>query len=179
MVDGKGDPNSAEFQQAVELLYGLSFTIKMSKKKEQEPRGYFDYVILPLEGLWWISQGGFSFTQRENWLWTVMIRQPEFVDGEVFKWAQEALVRKKPELAVGKAGFQTFHEGLCVQCLHSGPYATEPETMAKLEAFMRAEGWRDLVGAGGKHHEIYLSDPRKAKPESMKTVLRHPVKRYE
>jgi len=179
MVDGKGDPNSVEFQQAVELLYGLSFTIKMSKKKGQEPQGYFDYVIPPLEGLWWISQGGFSFEQRENWLWTVMIRQPEFVDGEVFKWAQEALVKKKPELAMEKAGFQTFHEGLCVQCLHIGPYATEPETMTQMEEFMRTEGWRDLVGAGGKHHEIYLSDPRKAKPESMKTVLRHPVKRSE
>lgn len=179
MVNGKGDPNSAEFQQAVELLYGLSFTIKMSKKKGREPQGYFDYVVLPLEGLWWIADGKFSFEQRENWLWTAMIRQPEFVDGEVFQWAQEALDEKKPGLAVEKAKLEAFHEGFCLQCLHIGPFATEPETMSRMEKCIRDEGLQDLVGAGGKHHEIYLSDPRKVKPEKKKTVLRHPVKRLE
>lgn len=176
MVDGGGDPNSSEFEKAVELLYGLSFAIKMSKMKGNQPEGYFEYVVPPLEGLWWIDGCDFSFEQRENWRWTAMIRQPEFVTPEVFAWACSELSRKKPELSCQGARFETFAEGLCVQAMHLGPYATEPETMLKVTAFMAANNLTDLVGKGGKHHEIYLSDPRKAKPEGMKTVLRHPVR---
>lgn len=176
MVDGSGDPNGPEFPKAVEVLYGLSFAIKMSKMKGNQPEGYFEYVVPPLEGLWWITGGGFSFEQRENWLWTVMIRQPEFVTPEVFAWACSELSRKKPQLPASGARFETFAEGLCVQAMHLGPYATEPETMLRMTDFMAANNLKDRVGnGGGKHHEIYLSDPRKAKPESMKTVLRHPV----
>lgn len=176
MVDGSGDPNNnPAFQQATELLYGLSYTIKMSKKKGRQPEGYFEYVVPPLEGLWWIEEGSFSFEQRDNWKWTLMIRQPEFVNEELVQWATEELRRKKPELATEKARFATFDEGLCVQIMHIGPYATEPETMKKVEAFLLEHGLRDRLTDGGKHHEIYLSDPRKARPETMKTVLRHPV----
>lgn len=175
MVDGSGDPNGPEFLKAVEVLYGLSFAIKMSKMKGNQPEGYFEYVVPPLEGLWWITGSCFSFEQRENWMWTAMIRQPEFVTTDVFTWARDELNRKKPELSSQGARFETFTEGLCVQAMHLGPYATEPETMLKLKAFMAANNLTDQVGNGGKHHEIYLSDPRKAKPESMKTVLRHPV----
>ncbi|MBA2134139.1 GyrI-like domain-containing protein [Hydrogenispora sp. UU3] len=176
MVDGSGDPNNnPAFQQATELLYGLSYTIKMSKKKGRQPEGYFEYVVPPLEGLWWIEEGSFSFEQRDNWKWTLMIRQPEFVNEELVQWATEELRRKKPELAPEKARFATFDEGLCVQIMHIGPYATEPETMKKVEAFLLEHGLRDRLTDGGKHHEIYLSDPRKARPETMKTVLRHPV----
>lgn len=178
MVDGVGDPNSVVFQNAVELLYGICFTIKMSKMKGNQPEGYFDYVVPPLEGLWWISGGGFSFEQRDNWLWTVMLRQPDFVTPEVFAWACQELHRKKPKLRVEAARFEPFTEGLCVQVMHLGPYSTEPETMQKVEGFMAANNLIDKVGhLGGKHHEIYLSDPRKCKPDTMKTVLRHPVKR--
>lgn len=176
MVDGSGDPNnSPEFQHATELLYGLSYTIKMSSKKGLEPKGFFDYVVPPLEGLWWIDEGSFSFEMRDNWKWTLMIRQPDFVDHEVFQWAVRELTRKKPELAAEKARFEAFEEGLCVQIMHIGPYSAEPETMEKIEAFLKENGLRNRFSSGGKHHEIYLSDPRKSKPETMKTVLRHPV----
>jgi hypothetical protein len=176
MVDGCGDPNNnQEFQEAVELLYGLSYIIKMSKSKGKQPEGYFEYVVPPLEGLWWVDKGGFSLEKRENWKWTLLIRQPEFVTQEVFEWAGRELIRKKPKFALENARLETFTEGLCVQILHIGPYAAEPETMKKLENFIEKEGLKDRLGLGGKHHEIYLSDPRKSKPESMKTVLRHPV----
>lgn len=176
MIDGNGDPNNnREFQQATELLYGLSYTIKMSKMKDNQPPGYFEYVVPPLEGLWWIEGGQFSLEIRENWLWNLMIRQPEFVDNEFFLWAASELSNKKPELPIKKVRLESFTEGVCVQIMHIGPYATEPESMLKMEDFMRSQGLRDLVGQGSKHHEIYLSDPRKAKPDSMKTVLRHPV----
>lgn len=176
MVDGKGDPNnSTDFQQAVELLYGLSYTIKMSKKKGKEPAGYFEYVVPPLEGLWWVNDEFFSLEHRDNWLWTIMIRQPDFVTNDFFAWAKAEFKKKKTDLTVEKARFETYTEGLCVQSLHLGPFATEPNTMKKIEAFIQDEGLVDLVAKGGKHHEIYLSDPRKAKPENMKTVLRHPV----
>ncbi|HBC94998.1 MAG TPA: transcriptional regulator [Pelotomaculum sp.] len=177
MVDGQGDPNNnPDFQQAVELLYGLSFTIKMSKMKGRQPDGYFEYVVPPLEGLWWIGSGEFSFEQRGNWLWTLMIRQPEFVTADFFEWARVEL-KKKKALPVERARFAAFTEGLCVQIMHVGPYATEPETMEKIDTFIKANALESKVGRGGKHHEIYLSDPRKAKPESMKTVLRCPVER--
>lgn len=178
MVDGKGDPNSnPNFQRAIELLYSLSFTIKMSKVKGRQPDGVTEYVVPPLEGLWWIDNGDFSFEQRDNWTWTLMIRQPEFVTTDFFKPICSELKSKKPEMSVDRARFETFHEGLCVHMMHVGPFVTEPETMEKIDAFIKTNGLKDRVGNGGKHHEIYLSDPRKAKPESMKTVLRHPVER--
>ena len=178
MVDGTGDPNgNAVFQQAVELLYGLSYTIKMSKMKGNQPEGYFEYVVPPLEGLWWIDEGKFSLEVRDNWKWTLMIRQPEFVNEKVFQWACDELARKKPELDTGKARFEAFEEGLCVQIMHIGPFSTEPETVKKMDAFILQQGLKDKLTSGGKHHEIYLSDFRKCKPENMKTVLRHPVER--
>jgi hypothetical protein len=176
MVDGRGDPNnSAGFQQAIELLYALSFTIKMSKMKGNQPDGYYEYVVPPLEGLWWIDNGCFSLDQRENWQWTLMIRQPDFVTPEVGEWARNETGRKKPGLSVEDARLERFEEGLCVQMMHIGPYSDEPDTMEKMHAFIEANGLKDKLGHGGKHHEIYLSDPRKGKPEKMKTVLRHPV----
>jgi hypothetical protein len=180
MVDGTGDPNpdkNPAFQQSVELLYGLSYAIKMSKMKGNQPEGYYEYVIPPLEGLWWIEEGTFSFEKRDNWLWTLMIRQPEFVSEDVFNWACQELIRKKPVLSSHKARFDAFSEGLCVQAMHIGPYSTEPETMKKIEEFLLSEGFKDRLKKDGKHHEIYISDPNKCKPESMKTVLRHPVEK--
>ncbi|OEF97174.1 GyrI-like domain-containing protein [Desulfuribacillus alkaliarsenatis] len=179
MVDGTGDPNNnPEFEHAVEVLYGLSYTIKMSHKKGQQPPGYYEYVVPPLEGLWWIEEGTFCLTERDNWKWTVMIRQPEFVNEEVFQWACKELEKKKPELKLELARFESFAEGLSVQMMHIGPYSTEPETVEIMTEYIKQQGLIDCVGIeGGKHHEIYISDPRKSKPESMKTVLRHPVKR--
>lgn len=177
MTDGSGDPNSGSFQEAVELLYGLSFTIKMSKKRGSQPEGYFEYVVPPLEGLWWIDGGEFSFDKRDNWKYTVMIRQPEFVNEDAFNLACSELKKKKPSLIAENARLETFHEGLCVQIMHTGPYSTEPLSMEKIEDFILKEGLRDTLKAGGKHHEIYISDPRKCRPETMKTVLRHPVEK--
>ncbi len=175
MIDGAGDPSNTEYQLAVGALYALSYTIKMSKMGGSQPQGYFEYVVPPLEGLWWISGGAFDFEKRDNWLWTAMIRQPEFVTTEVFAWAYEECARKKPELDLGKARLETFTEGLCVQMMHLGPYANEPESVALMRTFMAENGLVDETGSERKHHEIYLSDPRKTAAEKLRTVLRHPV----
>jgi hypothetical protein len=177
MVDGTGDPNSEDYQQAVGILYALTFTIKMSKMSGKQPPGYYEYVVPPLEGLWWVSGGAFSFDQRDNWLWTSMIRQPEFVTPAVFDWAVEECGRKKPELELTRARFLSFTEGLCVQVLHVGPYADEPCSVELMKALMVENSLIDETGSERKHHEIYLSDPRKTAQEKLKTVLRHPVAR--
>ncbi|MGI5891802.1 MAG: GyrI-like domain-containing protein [Bacillota bacterium] len=176
MVDGSGDPNNnSEFQQAIALLYGLSFTIKMSKMKGKQPDDYFEYVVPPLEGLWWVEGESFSFSRRDNWKWTLMIRQPDFVSPQFFEWAGSELKEKKPDLPIERSRFAVFEEGLCVQIMHIGPYADEPQTMKKLADFIAEQSLKDLLASGGKHHEIYLSDPTKSRPENIKTVLRHPV----
>lgn len=185
MIDGTGNPNNkaGEYEKAVELLYGLSYTIKMSVKGDQKPEGYFEYVVPPLEGLWWLADNNcMDFTQKDNYGWTSMIRQPEFVTEEVFRWACQEVRKKKPQLDITKARFETLEEGLCVQILHIGPYDEEPQTISKIEDYIKKQHLENDISAilpNGKirrHHEIYLSDPRKAKPEKMKTVIRHPVR---
>lgn len=178
MVDGKGNPNeeNGSFQKAVELLYALSYTIKMSKMGKSVPEGYFEYVVPPLEGLWWFENGApFDFTQKEQFCWTAMIRQPDFVTDAVFAWAC-AEVKEKKQLDVSTAHFEAFTEGLCVQCMHIGSYDKEPETVEKMMRFMEANALKNDIGPTRHHHEIYLSDPRKADPAKWKTVLRYPVK---
>ncbi|TWH57283.1 hypothetical protein DesLBE_1551 [Desulfitobacterium sp. LBE] len=177
MVDGQGDPNpeGGEYQQAVELLYAITYTIKMSKLSGSRPAGYIEYVVPPLEGLWWCRGSAFDLQDRESWLWTSMIRQPEFVTEEVFQWAAAECQRKKPGLDVAKVRFEKFSEGLCVQMMHLGPFADEPASLERMKAFMEQNELVDMTGAERKHHEIYLSDPRKTSPEKLKTVLRHPV----
>jgi hypothetical protein len=173
MVDGSGDPNANPiFESAVSLLYGLCYTIKMSKMNSSKPSGYFDYVVPPLEGLWWVDNGDFSLDKKDNWVWTLMIRQPDFVNPAVFNGACEQLSLKKPELDTSLSRFEEFYEGLCMQALHIGPYSTETETTAGIDSFISSEG---LKYTSGKHHEIYLSDPRRGNPAKLKTVLRHPV----
>lgn len=175
MVDGKGDPNGEDYQKAVELLYGLAYTIKMSYKSEKNIEGYFEYVVPPLEGLWWVDEDEFNLRKKDNWLWTSMIRQPEFVTEEVFNWSLESLKKKKPEIATSKAYLGKFKEGQCVQTMHIGPYADEPVTVKMMQDFMEESNLKDETGRIRKHHEIYLSDPRKTIPSKLKTVLRHPV----
>lgn len=172
MVDGKGDPKGKEYQDAVSLLYALSYTIKM---KGKEFDGYYDYTVFPLEGLWWVDGGAFDFYKRDNWRWISMIRQPEFVTPEMFKWAVELTQKKKPEHDFSKARLEAFNEGLCVQIMHVGPYSDEPATIGKMKEFMEQNGLADMTGIDRKHHEIYLSDPNKTKPEKMNTVIRLPV----
>jgi hypothetical protein len=179
MIDGaieKGSEpgKSPLFAEATQALYGLSYTLKfILKKRKTNP---IDYPVMALEGLWWVEDGMFDITVKDNWFYTLMILQPEVVTAELFEQAREQARKKKGDSpALSQARLEYFEEGLCVQMMHIGPYATEPATIELMRGFMQANGWKDNVGPDGKHHEIYLSDPRKTAPEKMKTVLRHPV----
>lgn len=189
MVAGTGDPNEeeGEYQRAVGILYALTFTIKMSKLSGNQPDGYFEYVVPPLEGLWW-NEGepfdGIVVKDKSAFSWISMIRQPEFVTPETFDWAVAEASRKKPGLDFSLARFETFKEGLCAQVMHKGPYDDEPATIALLDRFIEEQGYETDISAAQeafpvarRHHEIYLGDPRKSKPENMKTVLRHPIRK--
>lgn len=182
-VDGRGDPNtSPAYQEALELLYGLSFTVKMSKMGGETPAGYFDYVVPPLEGLWWTEEPGFDGrgdVDKSKFVWTSLIRQPDFVTEEVFAWAREQLAGKKPGLDLSRARLWRWEEGLCAHVLHVGPYDTEPETIGRLDAFLTEEGYEADFAPGRFHHEIYLGDPRRTAPEKLRTVIRHPVRRRQ
>ena len=181
-VDGKGDPNtSEEYKNALELIYGLSYSIKMSKMGGTLPEGYFDYVVPPLEGLWWGEYGYFDGTNildKNKLRWTSMIRQPDFVTEEVFATAKAALIKKKPvlDVAVATARLIKYAEGLCVQAMHIGSYDDEPATIAEMERFAVENGYAIDIHDTRRHHEIYLSDPRKTAIEKLKTVIRHPIK---
>lgn len=178
-VDGEGDPNtSPEYQRAVQTLYGLSYAIKMSPRNGYTIEGFFDYVVPPLEGLWWggdIDLETMTITDKSKFSWRMMIRQPEFVTEEVFAWAQETLAKKKPELDPSIAKLWRFTEGFCVQVLHIGPYDEEPETVRRMDAWAEGQGYKNDISSTRHHHEIYLSDPRRTAPEKLKTVLRHPI----
>jgi hypothetical protein len=186
IVDGKGDPNTegGEYQKAVQVLYSLSYAIKMGLKASSNvPEGYADYTVLPLEGLWWFGDGvEIDITKKDNYLWSSMIRQPDFITEEIFRAAKETVRRKKPELEVDKARLEVFREGLCVQVMHLGPYDEEPATVLRMEAHMKEQGYIDDIGmltpegSLRKHHEIYLSNPLTTAPSKMKTILRHPVR---
>lgn len=179
MVKGKGDPNTSDsYKEAMEILYGLSFTIKMSKMSGKEPEGYFDYVVPPLEGLWWTEEevfNGYNVGDKDKFCWISMIRQPEFVTEDVFLWAKEILHRKKPELNFTSTRLQSYKEGLCCQVLHMGPYDDEPGTIEKMQLFIEEAGYNEDLDSGRHHHEIYLGDPRRTKPENLRTVIRHPI----
>jgi hypothetical protein len=181
MIDGaieKGyEPgNSSSFQEATQALYGISYTLKFMLKKRKT--NAIDYPVMALEGLWWVEDGVFDIAIKDNWFYRLMIMQPEVITQEIFAEGL-AQVRKKrgDSPALSKLCLISFEEGLCLQTMHIGPYATEPATMERMHAFMQENGYRDCVGSGGKHHEIYLGDPRKADPAKLKTVLRHPIEK--
>jgi hypothetical protein len=171
MVDGSGDPNTAqEYQAALNALYSASYTLKFLIKKEMS----IDYPVMALEGLWWTNDMlEFSMDNKGIWHWTSMIMQPGCVTAELVTRACEELKQKKELPALSKLRFERFHEGLSAQTMHIGPYAAEKPTIEKLHAYIQEHGYE----FNGKHHEIYLGDPRRAAPEKMKTVLRQPVKR--
>ena len=179
MINGKGDPNtSAFYKQAVEVLYGLSYAIKMSKMGSTKSEGYFDYVVPPLEGLWWLEGKPFDGSvlgRKDEFNWVMMIRQPNFVTPDVFETAKLALSKKKPEIVTSIARLEDFAEGLCAQIMHIGSYDDEPPTIAALEAFIKENGFQTQMSGLRQHHEIYLGDPRKTAPEQLKTVIRHPI----
>lgn len=169
MIDGEGDPNRAvAYQQAVEALFAVSFTIKFMVKKREPAR---DYGVMPLEGLWWAGgKEPFSLDDRDAWEWTAMIMQPEELARVLFEKARDEVVRKKDLPALSEMRFEPLHEGLAAQTMHLGPYAEEGPTVERIHAFMQERSLRP----SGKHHEIYLSDPRKTAPEKLRTVIRQP-----
>lgn len=178
-VRGKGDPNeeNGAYKQAIGLLYGVAYTIKMSKKGDHRIEGYFDFVVPPLEGFW--QQEGtatIDYAHKENFEWVSLIRLPDFVTKADFDWAvREATIKKKQDFSAVE--FLTIEEGLCVQCMHTGPYDNEPETVTAMDAFLAENGYANDITDTRWHHEIYLSDVRKTAPEKLKTVIRHPIKK--
>lgn len=178
-VRGSGDPNEegGAYKESIGLLYGIAFTIKMSKKGDHQIEGYFDFVVPPLEGFWW-QEGivGIDYTHKEDFKWISVIRLPDFVTKEDFDWAvKEATIKKKTDFS--KAEFFTYDEGLCVQCMHIGAYDDEPRTVALMHKFMESEGYALDITDKRLHHEIYLSDASRITPERLKTVIRHPIRR--
>ncbi len=172
MIDGKGDPNtSQEYQKAIEALYAVSYTLKfMSKKGPDE----LDYVVMPLEGLWWADDmSEFSVEAKDDWFWTSMIMQPKHIIDEMFAVAVETVRKKKNPAALDKIRFEDFAEGTSAQVLHVGPFADEGPTIEKLHDFISENGC-SFDGLKQKHHEIYLSDFRKTDPTKLKTIIRQP-----
>lgn len=195
-VRGSGDPNAegGEYKKSIGLLYGIAFTVKMSKKGEHQIEGYFDYVVPPLEGFWWQEERqpadaamrtgrvgeqksviGIDYARKEDLQWISVIRLPDFVSKEDFAWAVgEAAEKKKTDFS--KVEFLTYEEGLCVQCMHIGSYDDEPATIEIMHRFMEEQGYVLDITEQRLHHEIYLSDARRVAPGKLKTVIRHPVR---
>jgi hypothetical protein len=176
MIDGAGDPNSAlEYRQAIEALYGMSYTLKFNSKKNG-----IDYPVMPLEGLWWMENMGEKFgdidfaADKSKWLWTAMIMQPDPITQEMVDGAAEQLRHRKNPPALGKVRFEIFHEGLCAQIMHLGPYSAEKPDIEKVHAYIEQHGYQSV----GKHHEIYLGDPRRSAPEKLRTVIRQPMMKW-
>lgn len=178
-VRGEGDPNEegSAYKAAIKLLYGIAFTIKMSKKGDHRIEGYFDYVVPPLEGFWW-QEGvqGVDYAHKEDFQWISVIRLPDFVTEEDFRWAVAEAEQKKQK-DFSKVEFLHYEEGLCVQCMHIGPYDDEPETVALMHRYAEEQGYTLDITDSRMHHEIYLSDARRVAPEKLKTVVRHPIRR--
>lgn len=177
-VDGAGDPNEEDgaYANALSLLYALSYTIKMRDRGAHPLDGFFAYRVFPLEGLWQMSDGqkGVDFQNKAGFVWTSMIRQPAFVDEAAFVWACDE-VRRKKGIDTSAARLVQYREGLCVQCMHLGPYDDEPATIERMDKFAEKNGYRVDITGTRRHHELYLSDPRRTAPEKRKTILRHPV----
>jgi hypothetical protein len=168
---GETPGTSPAFQQAMEALYGISYTLKFaSRLRKEDP---IDYPVMALEALWWVEDGQFDIRKPGNWYWQAMMMQPDPITPEMYADALAQLRKKKPGPALDLLRFERFHEGLCVQIMHIGPYATETATVERMEAFARQGGYV----MHHRHHEIYLGDPRRAAPEKLKTVLRHPVRK--
>lgn len=180
-VRGSGDPNTegGDYKAAIGLLYAIAFTIKMSKKGSHRIEGYFDYVVPPLEGFWW-QDGikGIDYAHKENFHWISVIRLPDFVTENDFRWAVEEATKKKKQ-DFSKVEFMTIEEGLCVQCMHTGPYDDEPATVSTMHEFLQQQGYELDITDKRLHHEIYLSDARRVAPEKLRTVIRHPIKKGE
>lgn len=180
-VRGKGNPNTpdGEYQQAISVLYAVAYTLKMSYKTDYKIKGFFEYVVPPLEGFWWQENvSGVDYGNKDSFNWISVIRLPDFITKTNFEWAVENASKKK-KLDCSKAEFITIDEGLCVQIMHIGPFDNEPETVAIMDAFLEENGYENDINEKRLHHEIYMSDARKVAPEKWKTVIRHPIRRKE
>ena len=181
MIDGRIEKGQAPgtssgFQEAMMALYGMAYTMKFMLKLR--PKDPIDYPVMAVEGLWWVEDGVFDITVKENWLYTLMILTPRAATAKTFETGRDQVRRKRGDSpALQQIRLAAFEEGLCMQVMHIGPYSDEPATVERMRAFASQNGYRDLVGDGGKHHEIYMGDPRKANPAKLKTVLRHPVRK--
>lgn len=176
MIDGEGDPNiSQEYQASIEALFSVSFKVKFISEKENSQ----DYVVMPLEGLWWVeNMEDFSIQDKSGWKWTAMIRQPDFITKDMIKRAIEEVEKKKSLPALSRIRFESLHEGLSAQIMHIGPYYEEGPTIEKLHNFIEENGYEfDGSVPGEKHHEIYISNMRRTSPEKLKTIMRQPLKR--
>ncbi|MDD2429918.1 MAG: GyrI-like domain-containing protein [Eubacteriales bacterium] len=178
-VKGSGDPNtSAEYASVFPALYAIAYTVKMSKTGKEPLRGYFDFVVPPPEGLWWLSGKPFDGTvsgRKDDFTWIMMLRMPDFVTNDVLETVKAIAARKKPDVDLTPVTLMDITEGLCAQVMHIGPYDEEPRTIAVLDAFILANGYQTRMEGLRQHHEIYLGDPRKMQPDKMKTIIRHPV----
>lgn len=178
-VEGEGDPNtSPAYKNAIEILYGLSYAIKMSKMKGNQPEGYFDFVVPPLEGFWLLDDANYkggAITDKSKFCWTSAIRQPDFVTKEVLSDAKIALQKKKPDLDLSLATLKRIKEGLCVQIMHTGSYDDEPESIERMEQYAIDLGYQIDINDKRRHHEIYMNDARKTSKEKLKTIIRHPI----
>ena len=177
-VRGKGDPNeeSGEYKKSIELLYAIAFTIKMSCKSDYRIDGYFEYVVPPLEGFWWQDgKDTIDYLHKESFNFISVIRLPDFVTKKDFDWAVVTAAEKKKK-SFSNVEFLTYDEGLCVQCMHIGPYDDEPATIELMKSYAVSNGYNIDFSVGRYHHEIYLSDPRRCSPDRLKTTLRYPIK---
>ena len=176
-VRGKGNPNEedSEYKASIELLYGIAFTIKRSKMGDHRIEGYFDFVVPPLEGLWWSDTGEVDYGRKQDFHFISMLRLPDFVTREDFYWAVETATKKKKK-DFSKAEFFHYEEDKCVQCMHLGSYDMEPVTIGRMKALVAQEGLSIAIDDKRMHHEIYLSDPRKTTADKLRTVIRYPVR---
>ena len=173
MINGLGDPNGEDFAKATEALYSLSYAVRMSYKKDVVPVGYYEYTVFPLEGVWDLLDYSKPATDKSNFKYTIMIRQPDFLTQELFNLFLEQTKKKKPNPFLDNVRFEDMEDGLCCQMMHLGSYDDEPESFARMEKFCLEHGYDR---ASKLHREIYLSDPRKSEPSKQKTVLRFSVK---
>jgi hypothetical protein len=174
MIDGTGNPNtSQDYHDALEALYGLSYTLKFGVKLGKYGSKKYDYPVMALEGLWWMDDvREFSLERKDDWKWTMMMMQPDIITPDQVELARADLIKKKNPVAAPKIHFESYHEGLSAQIMYFGPYADEGPTIQRLHEFIAESGHQ----LRGKHHEIYLSDPRRTAPEKLKTVIRQPMK---
>jgi hypothetical protein len=180
-VRGSGNPNeeNGEYQRALNFLYGMAYTLKMSYKSDRKIEGFFEYVVPPLEGFWWQEKGvGIDYFKKDTFQWISIIRLPDFVKEDDFLWAKKVASEKK-KMDFSDVEYLTYNEGLCVQCMHVGSFDDEPATISLMEEFAKAAGYQIDISDKRYHHEIYLSDPRKCDLIKMKTVIRHPVKKTD